>query len=490
MDFVSVYIREQKRYTKKELLTLFRFNNEEIEKFIRELKSYGILKAVRNDPKQKNLTELFEEDIEITDDTLANDELFYVFTFVGVITFGNRVLKCYPKYITSDEPYDEVKQVLKVLNKYSSSEQMVKMFNGGENKGSFNLLAVILYLIQDFYDNGIYSNSEDIVEINGEGNILWNQTINDGFAIINDNKPYYVELYTQHSIDDEYDYFTRLHKVVLTLCSQQLESAGLLGLFEYDGLDLSEENLEEFGETDYILYRIQSELNIQFNTRRQLLLKSIYAYVSQKKTLLDQSCVSLFGTTSFNLVWEKVCATIFDNKLSTPLGKLRLPVKLAEGYNKSIRLIDVITKPIWIARNTHGETFSKEAQDTLIPDLIGIYQLNEKNLFVIFDAKYYCLQMEMDKPLRGQPGIESITKQYLYQLAYKEFIAKHEFDTVKNCFLLPTEGRHIIDKGVASLSILSELGLEPIQVRLLPAREVYDYYLNNKLYNIDELSLL
>ena len=73
MDFVSVYIREQKRYTKKELLTLFRFNNEEIEKFIRELKSYGILKAVRNDPKQKNLTELFEEDIEITDDTLAND---------------------------------------------------------------------------------------------------------------------------------------------------------------------------------------------------------------------------------------------------------------------------------------------------------------------------------------------------------------------------------------------------------------------------------
>ena len=377
-----------------------------------------------------------------------------------------------------------------MLNKYSSSEQMVKMFNGGENKGSFNLLAVILYLIQDFYDNGIYSNSEDIVEINGEGNILWNQTINDGFAIINDNKPYYVELYTQHSIDDEYDYFTRLHKVVLTLCSRQLESAGLLGLFEYDGLDLSEENLEEFGETDYILYRIQSELNIQFNTRRQLLLKSIYAYISQKKTLLDQSCVSLFGTTSFNLVWEKVCATIFDNKLSAPLGKLRLPVKLAEGYNKSIRLIDVITKPVWIARNTHGESFSKEAQDTLIPDLIGIYQLNEKNLFVIFDAKYYCLQLEMDKPLRGQPGIESITKQYLYQLAYKDFIAKHEFDAVKNCFLLPTEGRHIIDKGVASLSILSELGLEPIQVRLLPAREVYDYYLNNKLYNIDELSLL
>ena len=91
MDFISVYIREQKRYTKKELLAMFHFNDEEIEKFIRELKSYGILKAVKNDPKQKNLTELFEEDIEITDDTLANEELLYVFTFVGVITFGNRM---------------------------------------------------------------------------------------------------------------------------------------------------------------------------------------------------------------------------------------------------------------------------------------------------------------------------------------------------------------------------------------------------------------
>ena len=489
MDFISVYIREQKRYTKNELLTMFRFNDEEIEKFIRELKSYGILKAVKNDPKQKNLTELYDEDIEITDDTLSNDELLYVFTFVGVITFGNRVLKCYPKYITTGAPYDEVKQILKVLNKYSASEQMVKMFNGAENKGSFNLLSVIMYLMQDYYDNGIYSNSEDIVEINGEGSILWNQTISDGFAIINENKPYYVELFTQHSIDDDYDYFTRLHKTILTACSSQLDKAGLLGLFEYDALELSEETLEDFGETDYILYRIQSELNVQFNTRRQLLLKSIYAYISQKKTLLDHSCVSLFGTTSFNLVWEKVCATIFDNKLNTALGRLKLPIPLKDGYKKSIKLIDVIEKPQWSARNNAGAIYTKEAQDTLIPDLIGLYTTGGKNMFVIFDAKYYCLQMEEDKPLHGQPGIESITKQYLYQLAYQQFINDHQFDVVKNCFLMPTESEVVIDKGVASLGILTKLWLEPIQVRLLPAQEAYKNYLNQTLFNVKLLKL-
>ena len=480
MDFVSVYIREQKRYTKKELLTMFRFNENEIEKFIKELKSYGVVKAVKNEPGQKDLTDLNEEDIEITDDTLANEEIYYVFTFVGVITFGNRVLKCYPKYITKPNPYEEVKEVLKVLNKYSSSEQMIKMFNGEDKKGSFNLLAVILYLMQDYYENGIYSNSEDIVEVNGEGSILWNQTISDGFAIINEDKPYYVELYTHHTIDDEYDYFTRLHKTVLTECSKQLDEAGLLGLFEYDSLELSEETLDDFGETEYILYRLQSELNVQFNTRRQLLLKSIYAYISQQKTLTDQSCVSLFGTTSFNLVWEKVCADVFDNKLHIALGKLKLPVPLQDGYKKTAELIDIIDKPQWFGKREDSSFFIKESQETLRPDLIGIYNVDGQSVFVIFDAKYYCIQLEENKVLRGQPGVGDVTKQYLYQLAYGNFIKDHGIYGVKNCFLMPTEKDEVVDLGYARMPMLEGLNLENISIRLMPARFMYHCYLDNK----------
>ncbi len=488
MDFISVYIREQKRYTKNELLKMFRFNDNEIEKFLKELKSYGILKAVKNEPGQKDLTELNEEDIEITDDTLANDELYYVFTFVGVITFGNRVLKCYPKYISTPQPYEEVKQVLKVLNRYSSSEQMIKMFNGDEKKGSFNLLSVILYLMQDYYDNGIYSNSEDIVEINGEGNILWNQTISDGFAIINENSPYYVELFTQHSIDDEYDYFTRLHKTILTECSKQLDEAGLLGLFEFDSLELSEEILDDFGETEYILYKLQSELNVQFNTRRQLLLKSIYAYVSQQKTLTDQSCVSLFGTTSFNLVWEKVCAEVFDNKLSTPVGKIKLPVPLSSNYKKDLKLIDIIEKPQWVGNGSNG-SFVKESQETLTPDLIGVYNVDGEWYFVIYDAKYYCIQLEEGKVLRGQPGIGDLTKQYLYQRAYGKFISEHNINRIRNCFLMPTEKDEVVELGYARLEMLESLGLENIAIRLMPAKYMYHCYLENKKLNLKDALL-
>ncbi len=342
------------------------------------------------------------------------------------------------------------------------------------------MLAVILYLMQDYYENGIYSNSDDIVDVNGEGSILWDQTISDGFAIISEDKPYYVELYTHHTVDDEYDYFTRLHKTVLTECSKQLDEAGLLGLFEYDSLELSEEILGDFGETEYILYRLQSELNVQFNTRRQLLLKSIYAYISQQKTLTDQSCVSLFGTTSFNLVWEKVCADVFDNKLHIALGKLKLPVLLQDGYKKTAELIDIIDKPQWFGRREDDSFFTKESQETLRPDLIGIYNVDGQSVFVIFDAKYYCIQLEENKALRGQPGVGDVTKQYLYQLAYGNFIKDHGIQGVKNCFLMPTEKDEVVDLGYARMPMLEGLNLENISIRLMPARFMYHCYLENK----------
>ena len=78
------------------------------------------------------------------------------------------------------------------------------------------------------------------------------------------------------------------------------------------------------------------------------------------------------------------------------------------------KLIDLIDKPQWSGTAPNGEPFVKQAEDTLIPDLISIVNVDGDYQFIIFDAKYYNIQLEHNKKLRGQPGIESITKQYLY----------------------------------------------------------------------------
>lgn len=490
MEIISKYVREQQRYTKNDLKNIFSMDETTVEKFIKNLKAFGVLKRVKNNENQLEMADLVEDDIEISDEAAVSGECLYVFTYVGIITCGSRVIKVYPKYLVKkkDDYFGEMRQVIKVLERYSrSDEQMISMFNGAGENRNFNILAVILYLLNDYFEYGIYTNSEDIVEINGGGEILWEKTIDESFALIEDNRPYYMELYTGRTVDDDMDYFKRLHECILTECSDQLHQAQLEDLFEIETVNISEESLEDFGDKEYILERISKELNVQFNTHRQILLKTLYAYISQNRRMFEDSDgICMYGTTAYHVVWEKICAEVFDNKLHTSLGQLKLHVPLAEKFQnqKKKELIDIIEKPIW-----QGTDTIQTAKDTLVPDLISILSIGEIDYFVIFDAKYYLLELEKGRPLRGNPGVGDITKQYLYQLAYRDFIRAHNIAVVKNCFLMPTENDKIVKKGTARMPMLEALELENIQIRQLPAAMMYEYYLSQKKMDIRLLDL-
>lgn len=490
MQFISCFVKEQKRYTRAELKALLVLPNDEVGGFISRLKSFGILKAVRETTAQKDMSELSDEDVVVSDSENSDDNVYYVFPFVGVITVGPRVLKCYPKYISStDEPLSEMKQILQVLRRYGAKEQRIQMFNGDGQTSHFNLLAIILYLFDDYFQYGLYSQIESILEINGDGEIQWEKTISDGFAFIKNNRPNYIELYTKKSVNQENDYFCELHKYVLSACTKELSESGLLSLFDIEPQALSEKEASDFGDNEYILYRLESELNIQFNSRKQILLKTLYAFFSQRKTSQDICGFSMYGTTSFNLVWENVCSETLGNRLKTPLRRLLLPHMLPGQYDPRANLIDIIEKPKWFGVTRDGETFQKEASETLIPDLICINNVNGEYLFCIFDAKYYCIQLERNKVLRGQPGVGDVTKQYLYQLAYTHFADDCGFHTVKNCFLCPTEKDAVVALGAAKMEMLSALGLENLQIRLIPAKRIFDCYLSRSTYPYEDLQL-
>lgn len=489
---ISVFLREQKRYTQEDLVKEFHCSEEKTVRILKRLKEYGVLKSVKANDTQKDLTDLMDEDIEIADVEVGENEYLYVFTFVGVITIEGRVLKCYPKYLFDvTAPKTELKQVLKVLEKYNSKEQIIRMYNDTSDSSAFNMLAIMLFLLQDYFEYGAYTNTQDIIESNGSGDILWDRTINETFTLLSNNRPYYPELLTMKRVNDDFDFFKRLHECILTRCTEELRDADLLDLFDIIGVDISDERIDDFGDKEYVLDRIIKELNVQFNTRKQLLLKTLYAYIANSSALDDLDCFSMFGTNSFNLVWEKVCAEVLDNQLHKPIGGLRLPVPLAEQYRdmRHKKLIDLIEKPQWIGTAPSGEPFTKLAEDTLIPDIVSLVNINGDCQFIIFDAKYYNIQLEQNKKLCGQPGIESITKQYLYQLAFQPFVDAHQIGMVRNCFLLPTAGTEIVDKGVASLAMLNALGLQDIQVRLLPAKMMYDHFLKNSRIDICELNL-
>ena len=476
---LSVFIKEQKRYYKNELVKKLRLKPEEVVSFIRKLKSFGVLKMVKATPEEKELSELINEEIELINEEENTDKYFYVFTFVGILTVGNRVFKCYPKYIEEKEPQGKMKQVLHVLKRYNSREQIVALFNGEDENTSFNLLAVMIYLLEEYAENGVYSNEQVVIENNGMGEILWENTINETFAVIKDSIPIYIELKTLNVDEDEQDFFRRLHYCIVTKCSKILEEAGLANLFDLNLIDVSEAEISDFGDDDYILYRIQRELDIQFNDRKKMLLKTMYTYISHRKAFETGFGISMFGTNSFNLVWEKVCSEVFENKLSLKVCDLPRAFKVDYLDAATSTMIELIEKPKWRYKN--AEKVIEQAK-TLRPDLISIYPYEDNYCFSILDAKYYLIRLT-ERSVEGQPGVGDVTKQYLYQLAYEDLVEQSGYKYIQNAFLVPGDNEQGEFLGRAEFEMMRITGKEPLEhisVIRLPAQKMYAAYLSGR----------
>ena len=179
-----------------------------------------------------------------------------------------------------------------------------------------------------------------------------------------------------------------------------------------------------------------------------------------------------------------------------------LPNGLNKFGNGDKKLISLIDNPEWCITGNQGIGYVDEEEyedgikkNTLKPDLIVFYNEN----FIVFDAKYYVYDYNKEKNIiRKQPGIESITKQYLYELAYKDFIEKTGFKSSKNGFLFPSPENKIENAGSVKLGFLSKLVKEnneifddkyDIQLIKLPASMMYDKYLNGSNLKISKLKI-
>lgn len=480
---ISVFVREQRQYSKEELSSKLMLEGDSLSRIIQKLKAYGLLKETGRQSYEKDITELLDDSVEVNE---YNNEInVYVFNYVGVIDVDGVIIKCYPKYLSSydnkeEGPVVQLQTVLKVLEKHGNvNGEDVDLFDNYDDVDSFNMFSLLLFLLNDYYEHGIYNNISVISESNGPGEIIWDKTVNETTMILSDDAPYYIDLQTRKNVMDDNDYFTRLHKCVLMHVSRELYDAGLTELFGLTVMDLlSEETIDDFGEISYILYKIEKELNMQFNTRKRQVLKAIYAYIARKKTLTSENCLVLWGTKSFHVIWEDACSEIFDNQLNKKLSELTLPIPLDSEEDGNERLIDKIEKPLW----TYA---GMRAGNTLIPDIISLVD----DSFVILDAKYYTPYLEKGKVPARQPGIESVTKQYLYQLSYKHFIEKHGFKKIHNSFLFPAEEDGIYDKGEVKMEMLSDLNLGDIKVRFLSAKVVFNMYLDGKKMSVRKLKL-
>jgi len=424
------------------------------------------------------------EEVDVFDD--AEDGRFddgtYRVVYVGVVVIDDLVVYCVPKYLRREVKHEELRPVFSALRRYQSDSEDAGV-SVVDDDGRMNRISLLLALLTSYDEHGLYTNQERIRQTNGRGPIHWPGTISAHLPILEDDSPVYVNYETTVSREIDSDFISRLHCAVITECSSELEKCGLIDVFSLVPIELSDTPLDDFGDSDSVIRRIEQEMNVQFITWKQDVLKLMRSYFQLSPSLERESGLACYGTISFHVVWEKACKIAFRDMLDLTLAEL--PIVLHDKWysRRNETLLSIIPSPKWRIRIPDGSLIDCDPTDTLIPDIVTIRPKSSENgaEFHIYDAKYYAPWFK--RHLVKVPGIESVTKQLLYQSAYREFIIDNKFAKVRNTFLIPHDGDSFIEKGDVSFEVIADEG-EPftplIEVVLAPAATILDCYIRQK----------
>ncbi len=527
----SAFFRESKTFYKindlKELLKLEDSSKEtateHAERIYDQLLRCDVIKACTK--KQFELNELPEDELarkEEEDPSIvySNDKGFF-FKFVGVVYVDDCVIKVYPKYIDLNKesekssPYDfnnsELSIQKSVEKHFAKTLRTIRLIQKKDQKSSlsnqtqesYNHIGMQIYLLEDYYCNGLYENKETIIETNGEGEIDWDKTINETTAIIKNKKPYYVELQTINTRSNEFDYFKMLHESILCQCSKTLRDSGLLKYLGMTPCELTGIPLSSFGDISFIKYKLQQEIRTQFITKKRNQLISLLTYISETTGSKSSNSLKLFGSYHFEHDWEVVCKAVFDDLYkndfrfshselgdSPSIKELLDAEYLKDGTepertNSSFNFNKMIERVEW---NMNGIPCKPDG--SLTPDIISI---DEKDHFYILDAKYYLIKVnEESKSIENQPGIQDVLKQFAYERAYGDFLKDYRFYRTVNAFVIPAlysdwskEKRAITCiKGHVNFSLMQTSSYEnlgSLQVLEVIPDFIYDSFLQSKL---------
>ena len=474
-------LQELKLYNISELQSIFDLPEDKTREILKILAYKNIVRKISKNLSNAELEELNNgESFEQLNKEFEGDN--YKFKFVGIITVKDVCLIIYPKYITEfGENFDKdskiIKQLIEVMRKYESKEQKQFLSNNEENK-NYNLLALAIDLYDDYHVNGLYSNEKTIIEENGEGEILWDKTINEKDAYFINDVPFYLDFFSVNKETNEEDFFRRLHRCIITESYSKIEE--IFDILDYEPINISDDEIDYFGDKEYLITRLNQEMSRQFIDKKQEQLNMMKNYFLETENSNEDEEIKFIGTTSFNLVWEKVCAIVLGNSLDKKLEDLGLDTIDNTG---NITLKEVISKPEWKVSNSD---IKHQSAKTLIPDLI-VYSKEDRSIS-IYDAKYYNIILT-EKLLKNYPRVEDISKQYLYELAYRDLIKRNNLKIKENAFIMPTDKKINLEEtnfkeigkeiGTVKFEIFPKsLELKDIKIVLTPATRMFEKYLS------------
>lgn len=253
-------------------------------------------------------------------------------------------------------------------------------------------LESIIWLLEDYQNNGIYFKSSNVHVSTNQGIINWSKTIKNKVPLKNNKTFFYPEFVSNSRINHEHE-LTLIHKYIITEC------ISILGWL-YPNIHIKEPQKIPFSRKR-CLQILTKELVVNNNSQTIHLISKLIEFLKMYTgNVLSNSFLKNIYTTNFEYVWEDIVYRCLNN------------VELSNYYPNAIWNID---SSIFNA--------SRLRPDTVIH--------TDKNLFIL-DAKYY--NYHQNKTIKNLPQTSDIIK----QIAYEQFMMeKYKIDT-HSFFILPS----------------------------------------------------
>jgi len=257
-------------------------------------------------------------------------------------------------------------------------------------------------LINDFKKYGIYAIEQELVELNGNGDINWPLTVLSEDPVYSHVQPIYINTVNHVYIDDTEHLTIAVHKWAIGFSLSKYSS--FLGE-DSNKIDLFyTEDLNEIGSQLKLIQHLKNQLQSTYTDRGIRVLKSLL-YLIERTANQENDCISLYGTKKYSGVWEAICKNTVND----------LYPQLKNDF-------DFFPNPLW-----HFQENIFKSKSPLIPDIIAEKSPGKYHLY---DAKYYSLQFFHG--LKGEPGFKDILKQFQYEEHIEKKLGKLE-----NAFLFP-----------------------------------------------------
>lgn len=451
-----IVFKELETYSINELTFKLKVNEEKLDEIINILLKKGIIKY--------------------------NNNNYIQFSFVGIIIVKEKVVFVLPKYVkckSVEEEKNVLRIIVKLLNAFIEQENLdnsdIEHMSFDKEFLEENFISIVCFLLDDFIENAKYENEIDTVELNGDGDINWDKTIEYIDPIVINDQWIYGDLITNKSVVDSERYITKLYGTIINECNNFLSETGLNEILLYS-IEEIRNTLEDLEDDERINRELDNEITVQFNDRKRRVLYAMKSYLEKKSGSSDSNLL-LYGTRNFKWVWEVICGRIFDNEFIKQGSKSKYEIYGIESPKWHID-----NKGIFEAYNINEYSMKK---NRLTPDILKVVKIEGDRILLILDAKYYNVRVEGEK-LEGNPGIEDITKQYLYHSALKKYIENNRIDRVINSFLFPSYDETYI-QGNVELDFMKHFSDIDINLIQLNVEQAIELYCSNKMIDFENI---